>query len=78
MRVPTFVWLLCDDATTKKGRECDKGTNLGKRNFAVVPLMPTGILVATCHLLITIGNSLDPDQDGHSAHLDLHPNRLTF
>ena len=27
-RVPTFVWLLCDDATNAKGRGCEEGTNL--------------------------------------------------
>ena len=27
-RVPTFVWLLCDDATNAKGPGCDEGTNL--------------------------------------------------
>ena len=40
-KVPTFVWLFCDDATTAKGPECDKGTNLRLRDFAVVQLMPT-------------------------------------
>ena len=25
---PTFVWLLCDDATNAKGPGCDEGTNL--------------------------------------------------
>ena len=27
-RVPTFVWIFCDDATTAKVPGCDKGTNL--------------------------------------------------
>ena len=27
-RVPTFIWLLCDDATNAKGPGCDEGTNL--------------------------------------------------
>ena len=40
-RVPTFVWLFRDDATTAKGSVCDEGTNLRLREFAVVPLMPT-------------------------------------
>ena len=42
-RVPTFVWLFCDDATTAKGRGCEEGTNLRLRDFAVVPLMPTRV-----------------------------------
>ena len=40
-RVPTFVWLFRDDATTAKSPGCDERTNLRLRNFAVVPLMPT-------------------------------------
>ena len=40
-RVPTFVWLFRDDATTAKGPVCDEGTNLRLRDFAVVPLTPT-------------------------------------
>ena len=40
-RVPTFVWLFGDDATTAIGPVCDEGTNLRLRDFAVVPLMPT-------------------------------------
>ena len=44
-RVPTFVWLLCDDATNAKGPGCDEGTNLRWRDFAVVPLMPTRVHV---------------------------------
>ena len=40
-RVPTFVWLFRDDATTAKGPGCDEGTNLRQRDFAVVSLMPT-------------------------------------
>ena len=40
-RVPTFVWLFRDVATTAKGPGCDEGTNLRWRDFAVVPLMPT-------------------------------------
>ena len=40
-RVPTFVWLFRDVATTAKGPGCDEGTNLRLRDFAVVPLMPT-------------------------------------
>ena len=43
-RVPTFVWLLCDDATNAKGPGCDEGTNLRWRDFAVVQLMPTRVL----------------------------------
>ena len=39
-RVPTFVWLFHDVATTAKGPGCDEGTNLRRRDFAVVPLMP--------------------------------------
>ena len=42
-RVPTFVWLFRDDATTAKGPGCDEGTNLRLRDFAVVPLMPTRV-----------------------------------
>ena len=40
-RVPTFLCLFCDDATTAKGPGCDEGTNLRLRDFAVVLLMPT-------------------------------------
>ena len=40
-RVPTFVCLFRDDATTAKGPGCHEGTNLRLRDFAVVPLMPT-------------------------------------
>ena len=40
-RVPTFVLLFCDDATSAKRPGCDEGTNLRLRDFAVVPLMPT-------------------------------------
>ena len=40
-RVPSFVWLFRDVATTVKGPGCDKETNLRWRDFAVVPLMPT-------------------------------------
>ena len=40
-RVPTFVWLFRDVATTAKGPGCDEGTNLRLRDFAIVPLMPT-------------------------------------
>ena len=29
-----------------------------------------------CHMLITFANSLDPDQDQHSVHPDLDPNRF--
>ena len=59
-RVPTFVWLFHDDATTAKGPRCDEGTNLRLRDFAVVPLMPTRE--------IAFANSLDlqnvgPDRD---------------
>ena len=43
-RVPTFVWLFRDVATTAKGPGCDEGTNLRSRDFAVVPLMPTRAL----------------------------------
>ena len=40
-RVPTFVCIFRDDATTAKGPGCDEGTNLHLRDFADVPLMPT-------------------------------------
>ena len=40
-RVPTFVWLFRDDATTAKGPGCDEGTNLRFHDFAVFSLMPT-------------------------------------
>ena len=40
-RVPTFVWLFRDDATTAKGPVCDEGTQLRLRDFVEVPLMPT-------------------------------------
>ena len=40
-RVPIFVWLFRDVATTAKGPGCDEGTNLRCPDFAVVPLMPT-------------------------------------
>ena len=39
-RVPTFVWLFRDDATTAKGPGCDEGTNLRLRDCVVVQLMP--------------------------------------
>ena len=42
--VPTFVWLFRDVATTAKGPGCDEGTNLHRRDFAVVPLMPTRVI----------------------------------
>ena len=42
-RVPTFVWLFRDDATTAIGPGFDEGTNLRLRDFAVVPLMPTRV-----------------------------------
>ena len=42
-RVPTFVWLFRDVATTAKGPGCDEGINLRWRDFAVVPLMPTRV-----------------------------------
>ena len=42
-RVPTFVCLFRDDATTAKGPGCDKGTNLRLHDFAVVPMMPTHV-----------------------------------
>ena len=40
-RVPTFVWLFRDVATSAKDPRCDEGTYLRLRDFAVVPLMPT-------------------------------------
>ena len=40
-RVPTFVCLFRDNATTAKGPGCDEATNLRLRTFTVVPLMPT-------------------------------------
>ena len=40
-RVPTFVCLFRDDATTANGPGCDEGTNILLRDCAVVPLMPT-------------------------------------
>ena len=43
VRVPTFVWLFRDVATTAKGPGCDEGTNLRWRDFAVVLLMPTRV-----------------------------------
>ena len=42
-RVPTFVWLFLDDATTAKGPGCDEGTNLRLCDFGVVLLMPTRV-----------------------------------
>ena len=42
-RVPTFVWLFCDVATTVRGPGCDEGTNLRWRDSTVVPLMPTRV-----------------------------------
>ena len=44
-RVPIFVWLFRDDATTAKGPVCDEGTNLRLRDLALIPLMPTHALV---------------------------------
>ena len=35
------------------------------------------LLVATCRLLITFANSLDPDQDRQNVGPDLDPNYLT-
>ena len=43
-RVPTFVYLFRDDATTAKGPGCDEGTNFSLRDFGVVLLMPTRVL----------------------------------
>ena len=45
-RVPTFVWLFRDDATTMKGPGCDEGTNLRFHDFAVVLLMPTRDIIS--------------------------------
>ena len=36
------------------------------------------LLVATCRLLITFANSLDPDQDRQNIDCDLGPNCLTL
>ena len=44
-RIPTFVLLFPGDATSAKSPGCDEGTNLRLRDFAVVPLMPTRVLV---------------------------------
>ena len=48
-RVPTFVLLFYDDATSAKRPGCDEGTNLRLRDFAVVPLMPTRERFTTEH-----------------------------
>ena len=53
-RVPTFVWLFRDDATTAKGHGCDEGTNFRLRDFAVVPLMPTRAMVPLMGWLKTV------------------------
>ena len=45
-KVPTFIWLFHNHATTAKGPECDEGTNSRLRDFAVVPLMPTRVLAS--------------------------------
>ena len=50
-RVPTFVWLFRDVATTAKGPGCDEGTNLRWRDFAVVPLMPTRVSYTDVHYI---------------------------
>ena len=43
-RVPTFVCLFRDDATTARGPGCDEGTHLRQRDFVEVPLMPTRVV----------------------------------
>ena len=53
-RVPNFVWLFIDDATTAKCPGCDEGTNLRLRDFAVVPLVPTRRLALVADRGITV------------------------
>ena len=44
-RVPTFVLLFCDDATSVKCPGCDEVTNLRLHDLGVAPLMPTHEIV---------------------------------
>ena len=63
-RVPTFVCIFHDDATTAKGPGCDKGTNLRQRDCTVVPLMPTRDNAAfnlDLHCLLRQNRSLDKE-----------------
>ena len=46
-----------------------------KENIVRITLSLPGV---TCRLLITLANSLDPDQDGHSVGPDLDPSCLTL
>ena len=54
MRVPTFVCLFRDDATTAKGPGCDEGANLRLRDFEVFRLMPTRDLGTFRYLIVSI------------------------
>ena len=63
-RVPTFVWLFRDNATTAKGPGYDEGTNLRLRDFAAVPLMPTRVPCLLgrdpctfIHIAVSLGSS---------------------
>ena len=48
------------------------------QDFIYSFLLTLSLLAATCHLLITFANSLDPDQDRKNVSPDLDPNRLTL
>ena len=41
-------------------------------------MLTLSLLAATCCLLLTFANGLDPDQDGQNVGPDLDPNRLTL
>ena len=41
-------------------------------------ILTLSMLAATCRLLITVVNSLDPDHDGQNVGPDLDPSRLTL
>ena len=45
---------------------------------SIIVLLTLSLLTATCHLLITFSNSLNPDQDRQTVGPDLDPNCLTL
>ena len=45
--------------------------------ISYIPLT-LSLIAATCHLLITFANSLDPDQDRQNGGADLGTNNLTL
>ena len=63
------------------GRRYDnRGGRGGERHRLVVNHFVNSSLASGhfCHLLLTIGNSLDPDQDRQNVGPDLDPNCLTL